>query len=381
MSALSWKIKLLKGLLSRKYASVGPLSATVDVTRRCNLRCLGCRYHSPLLNAVSPGDQSVNDIDLAMFERLCNDLVAIKTRYLILIGEGEPLLHPQIINLIATAKKAGLHVTLMTNGVLLDAGKISAFLDVRLDVLKVSFWATSVEEYHKNHPGSPPRLFEKIVSGLEQTKRMKKQRRSLLPTVILHQPITRFNSRNIGDTVELTCRTGSDVLSFSPLKTWGGMLERFGLSRSEERRMASDLRRLQYRLDALEIQHNIPEVLRRYRIGPAVWRAAPCYMGWLNTRIKVDGTVMPCEPCYLLMGNLQDRSFKDIWNAKPYQQFRIRTRSRQGLASMSKACDCSYCCHVDHNMRVHRIFRWLAFFLVDRSFIWDRSHDAERISA
>lgn len=46
MASAYQKIKLLQGLLTGEYAHTGPFHAVVGLTSRCNLRCVGCRYHS-----------------------------------------------------------------------------------------------------------------------------------------------------------------------------------------------------------------------------------------------------------------------------------------------------------------------------------------------
>jgi hypothetical protein len=36
---------------------------------------------------------------------------------------------------------------------------------------------------------------------------------------------------------------------------------------------------------------------------------------------------------------------------------------REGLARLAAKCDCFFCCHVTDNLRVHRMYRWLAPFV------------------
>ena len=67
MVMLYKKIKLLKGLFTGEVAQTGPFYVTVDLTRRCNLKCTGCRYHSHKVNDPSPGDQTMLDLSLNLF--------------------------------------------------------------------------------------------------------------------------------------------------------------------------------------------------------------------------------------------------------------------------------------------------------------------------
>jgi hypothetical protein len=72
MATFYQKTALLKGLLTGEVAKTGPFYVDIDLTRRCNLRCLGCPYHSPHINDTSPQNPAVMDISLDFFKRLCN---------------------------------------------------------------------------------------------------------------------------------------------------------------------------------------------------------------------------------------------------------------------------------------------------------------------
>jgi MoaA/NifB/PqqE/SkfB family radical SAM enzyme len=312
------------------------------------------------MSDISPGDQSVDDISASMFRKLCKELSGMGTKYAILIGEGEPLLHSQLIELVDAAKENGMHVTLLTNGTLLDEKKIKSFVQAKLDVLKVSLWGSTAEEYEKNHPQVGQNYFHRIVAGLKRTAFIKQEMRSPLPTVILHQPITKYNVKGIGKAIDLVQKTGSNALSFSPLKSWRGALDTYALSSDETKNAIVTLDQVGRRLEGLGIKHNIAETIIRYKKGEAVWRSLPCYMGWLNARIKVDGTVLPCASCYLTLGNISETRFSDIWNGNAYKSFRRNARTCEGLSKMHHVCDCGFCCHVEQNMKVHRLFKWFS---------------------
>jgi len=360
MATLHEKIALLRGLLAGEIAHTGPFYITVDVTRRCNLRCPGCRYHSPAVDMPSPGNQEITDTSLDMLQDMCDELRTMGTRGMILIGEGEPFLHPHLFDLLSAAKRVGLHVTLLTNGTMLDKAKAKLLINSRLDILKVSCWASSSDEYRHNYPGANPDNFQKIVTGLQHLARAKAEHASNLPHVVLHQPINANNFEAVDAMAELAHTTGCNMLSFSPFKTRKGELASLALSPDQERLLSLSLCRMKERLNALSIRHNIDQTLLRYRIGEAVWQKLPCYIAWLHARVKVDGTVLPCNPCDLPMGNLKRSSLREIWNDSPYKDFRKRTRTREGLTSMERHCDCGFCCHVEDNVRVHRIFKWVS---------------------
>ncbi len=361
MAAFIKKMNFLRSLMGKEYAYNGPFHVTIDVTRRCNLNCIGCRYHSRAIEKIdSPGDQEVLDMDPLLFKKLCRDLVSLGTTAIELSGEGEPLVNKNLFQLITMAKETGLNVTVFSNGTLLDSKHIESLMDARLDCLKVSLWGSTKDVYESNYPGTNPDNFERIVDGLKRLASDKRSRASLKPTVILHHPINRNNFRTLEEFVELAHKTGCDGVSFSPLKTRRGGLLSASLHPDEEKEVLSSLSRLETKVNALGFKHNIRDTLRRYEVGEAVWRTFPCCVGFLMTRVKVDGTIVPCNPCNVTMGNLIESSFREIWNNDAYKVFRRQTSTRQGLASMETDCDCGYCCYLNDNWRVHRIFKWIA---------------------
>jgi MoaA/NifB/PqqE/SkfB family radical SAM enzyme len=322
LATLDEKIKLLRGLLTGKVAKTGPFYVDIDLTRRCNLQCLGCPYHSPHVNNTSLQNLAMMDISSDLFKRLCSELKTMNTHSPILQGAGEPLLHPDVFEMISAAKAAGFHVTLITNGTLLDRDIIQALIDARLDILKVSLWASSTEQYQQNYPGTHSENFRKVVDGLKLLASLKAERNSMLPMVKLHHPINRYNFQTIDALVDLALRTGCNGLSFAPFRSFGvGALAPFDLSTDEERLVQLSLFRARRRLKSFPMGHNIDEILLRYKLGSAVWQKLPCYIAWIHARIRVDGAVQPCGSCSVAFGNLYENTLHQVWNGSAIRAF------------------------------------------------------------
>ena len=203
MATFYQKLRLLQGLLTREAAYTGPFVVTVDVTRRCNLRCLGCPTHSPYLNSQISNNPATQDLDVGMFERLCRELQTMDARTLVFCGEGEPLLHPRLFDMIRLAKSAGLRTVLLTNGTLLDETKVHSLIDSRLDLVRVSLWASSRDEYERNYPGTKTDYFEKVLNGLRLLASAKDSQESSSPCVTLHSVLNSQNVGGIGSFVDL----------------------------------------------------------------------------------------------------------------------------------------------------------------------------------
>lgn len=80
----------------------------IEITNRCNLTCDFCHGTKRPLGTMPPED----------FRRIAKKLRG-ETSYLYLHVLGEPLLHPQLKELLAIAGELGFRVCLVTNGTLL----------------------------------------------------------------------------------------------------------------------------------------------------------------------------------------------------------------------------------------------------------------------
>lgn len=365
MASLAQRIKILRGLLNGEEARTGPFYVDVDLTNRCNLKCVGCLYHSPYVEARPRGDSVAGDMPFSLFERLCSELKAMGTTDLTLQGAGEPMLHSDLPEIIQVAKSHGFGVELITNGTLLTRNNVEALVAARLDRLKVSLWASSADQYHDLYPGTDPGYFSKVIEGLKLVAAVKTERSSDRPLLALYQPLNHQNFQKIDALVEMAHGTGCDGLLFAPLGNVLGELPSIALGPEEERQARRSLSQARERLDSLGLKHNIGQVLFRYQMGRDVWKRLPCYLAWLHARIRVDGSVEPCGRCgaEVDFGNVNKQPFPEIWNSPAIRAFRRRAMTIDGLASLGEQCDCSYCCFIEDSLRVHRIFHWILPFV------------------
>lgn len=381
MYTLFDRIKLFRGLLSGEEARVGPFFAFMELTRRCNMQCLGCPTHSPRVKRPPADDLGVPDISYPLAEKYLADLQAMGTRSLIFGGRGEPFLHPRLFDLVAQAKQAGFHLNLVTNGTLLDEKRIDAIMACPPDELRVSLWASTPEEYAINYPGNNPENLRRVKEGLRRLGEKKAQRGQKLPEVVLHRVITKHNCHTLETLIDLARETGVNRLSFSPLRSLRGQLTEVTLSPEEERLVCQSLGEIHRRSPGLFPQTSLDQILTRYRLGEAVWEKLPCYVGWVLISLMADGTVKSCGSCEVAMGNLHTDALPVIWNGPAFRAFRRQTLTREGLAASGDECDCGYCCFVVESAKIHQKFRWFSFLVRGRAETLPRGSGAGSIQA
>jgi MoaA/NifB/PqqE/SkfB family radical SAM enzyme len=355
MTPLHQKVNLFRGLLTGHKAYSKPFYLTIDATHRCNLHCAYCRWHSQLLPATFLNKNLESDLSPELFRQLCADLSGTGTQTLQFVGAGEPLLHPQIYDMISTAKSFGFRVLLYSNGVLLDDSTIRMLIAARLDLLRVTLGDTSAEGFEQKHPQIKLGAFQRILDGLNQFSGIKREQGLTTPQLELGVPIDRNILADLDTIIKIAATTGCNGLFFSVVLDFGqDALKHFCLSPEEVDTACRVLPKKRKLLETLSIRHNIDEVLLRYQIGRNVWKRVPCYGAWYFSFIRSDGQVMVCQRSQIPMGDLKQNSFGEIWNCEAYQNFR-----RSALLDRNPPYDCEFCPHVINNHRVYSYLRWL----------------------
>jgi spiro-SPASM protein len=122
-----------------------PPMITLDVTNVCNLHCIHCPY--PAIEAKS--DFKVAHFPWEYFEKLVQELSEHDQPCLLrLVGDGEPMLHPRLIEMVQLAKaRTSCVVNLTTNGTFLSDEKIDKLLEAKIDLIDVSLDAVSKPVY------------------------------------------------------------------------------------------------------------------------------------------------------------------------------------------------------------------------------------------
>ena len=118
------EIKMIaKGLASTDH----PVLAHIIPIRRCNLACKYCNEF----------DDFSKPIPLETMKRRIDDLARLGTSVVTLSG-GEPLLHPELDEIIAHMRKYSIIAGMITNGYLLTADRIKRLNRAGLDHLQIS---------------------------------------------------------------------------------------------------------------------------------------------------------------------------------------------------------------------------------------------------
>jgi len=359
MIEMNRAVRLLLGVLRGGRPRTGPLFVDLDLTRRCNLDCIGCPYHSDV-EPLKTVDALARDMPLDLVQRLARELSSLGRPEIILAGTGEPLLHPRFGDILEVLRQATLPVHIITNGTLLDHERALSVVQSGVKRITVSLWASSPEAYARCHSAAHPENFSKVISNLEHLSRLKARLHTPLPAVYFNHVCTRDTYATIDAKIDLARDTGSTGILFNLFYPFDANTTGAMLTDEQRAQLLRDFPAARTRMDRLGLQHNITTqgILGRLVDGKDPWEQCPCYIGWYQAWVRRDGGVMPCCRCNLLVGDVNQSSFADIWDSPAYRNFRFRSRSKDTIGSLPGTCNCDWCCFMPQNARVHRVVKW-----------------------
>lgn len=126
-------------MIGKGLASTGhPILAHIIPMRRCNLACTYCNEFDDYSKPVPI--ETVR----ARLDKLADLGVAVIT-----ISGGEPMLHPDLDEIVAHTRRRGMIAGMITNGYLLTADRIKRFNQAGLDHLQISIDNVMPDEVSK----------------------------------------------------------------------------------------------------------------------------------------------------------------------------------------------------------------------------------------
>lgn len=291
---------------------IAPVHIDVGLTRNCNIKCHYCfgQLQGTKLAGVGP---------LVYFPRepllrYMRDAGEIGVRSMAYQGEGEPLLNPHVYEAIVEGKKAGVDISLATNGTLYDTGREGEEALEHLSWIKFNICAASDEAYRRLQ-GS--KLFSVAVEKLKWAVGYKRK-------------------RNLDVTIGLqTVVTPKDVDQVVPLaklgKEWG--VDYFVIKQCSDMQDNS-LGIFKTQLDNYKFADILAEAESYssgdYNVIPKWNMINNIQKRSYDTCLGVPfllfssgiGNLTPCGCMFgaddYIMGNLTKQSLKDIWESERY---------------------------------------------------------------
>jgi len=140
-----------------------PIEGLIETTFRCNLRCAHCYVSQPASSRAAADEE----LSLARLTRLVDELAEAGCLFLTFSG-GEPLLRADFPELYRHAIRAGLVVSVFTNGTLLNETAVDLFDEWRPDYVEISLYGITPATYERVTlvPGS----YARSIEGIERVR-------------------------------------------------------------------------------------------------------------------------------------------------------------------------------------------------------------------
>jgi len=262
-----------------------PSEVYLETTSACNLNCVMCPTQRASVKAFKPDGY----MDFRLFCRLVDQIGEMTPApRLWLHKDGEPLLHPRIVEMIEYASVRVPHVVLVTNGTLLNGKMTAAILETRLHEVRFSLEGSNKETYstvRRQTSNNPHRIagngvgYNKVVENIVRFCELKKAKGKETPRVGI-QMVEFEPTRAEIDTAVPFWSEVADFVRVIPLFSWSG---------------------------TVSVQKEMPPF--RY----------PCEHLWESQVISSDGTMVPCciyvDKTGNMGGHLADLSSKSMMEA------------------------------------------------------------------
>jgi len=279
-----------------------PLGLLAELTHRCPL---GCPYCSNPL-ALDP---RAEELDAATWARVFREAAALGVLQVHLSG-GEPAARRDLLEIMASARDAGLYTNLITSGVGLAAKTLGALAEAGLDHVQVSIQDS--EEASADH-----------IAGYEGAYARK---RALAAEVVaLKIPLTvnavihRANIARVEQLVSLALAMGATRVEIAHVQYYGWALK----NRAALMPTRAQVEAAVEQVESLRARHSgrividavVPDYHARF--------PKPCVGGWGRRSLNVtpSGKVLPCHAAESIPGlafwSVREHSLAEIWTSSP----------------------------------------------------------------
>ena len=243
----------------------------------CNYRCVFCYQTDPSFTQKANGFMGFMNLDL--FKRIIDEIEG-HIEFISLASRGEPLLCPEIEEMLAYTRGKFLNLKMNTNASMLDEKKCHAILQSGIKTLVFSADAAEEILYAQLRVGG------KLNRVLKNVERFQKIRETQYPDSKI---ITRVSGVKVNDVQDLE----------SMNRVWGELVDQIAF-----------------------VAYNPWENSYEREINDIV---TPCSDLWRRMFVWWDGLVNPCDVDYksiLSVGNVKKKSLGELWMSEEYNQLR-----------------------------------------------------------
>ena len=293
--------KKIKELLSGEYNEINnkrenqisaPLKISMNLTKKCNLRCKQCFSDS--------GEIMAKELTTDDMYRLFDDMNKYGT-FFICLGGGEPLTRPDLLDILNYGKKKQLAISVVSNGLLLTKELINKLNDANLDM----FWI-SLDGLEKNHEMLRGKTtFNKALNALQLLKDYYKGKTAIRIS------LNKFNVGEYKELIKIAEEYDVDLIRFTPIIS-------FGRAKNEDLTINQE-QYIDFLKNISKIKSKVEIVYPNKPTPQKIWigtNGFGCHCGKEAIWIDEVGNYSPCIfwGSKYILGNIKEKSYMDLWN-------------------------------------------------------------------
>ena len=290
-----------------------------ELTAACNLSCRYCRA-----SASHEPDQGELDTDEA--KRFVESIAPLKP--MLILSGGEPLLRPDLFQIIRLAVSLGIRVSLASNGTLITSGLAEEIADSGVSRVSISLdGADAAMHDHGRGQGS----FRRSSRGIENLRgRVDFQ---------INFTVTQKNQSELIRIFDLAEKLGAAALHIFFLVPTGRGREEDVITPVRQEEM---LRQIEGEMDrrTLEVQVTCAPQYARLKKPGHGRGSGGCLAGRRFVFVSRKGEVYPCGYLPLRVGSVREKNFIEIWENSPELQAlrEGRLKGKCGRCEFSRSC-------------------------------------------
>jgi radical SAM protein with 4Fe4S-binding SPASM domain len=286
-------------------------SFVFEVTQACNHDCLHC-YNAWKNPVAYPTGQLNTHETLTMLEKMLDQTGAS----LVTLTGGEPLLRPDLFDIVDFLGKRGITINLITNGSLLT-GDVVARLNGAVSVFEVPL-LSSDRQIHDRMSG--------VAGAFDRATMAIAELRATRQRVVTVFVATRWNLPTWRETAELAFALGVDGVMFNRFNPGGRGRENIAELQATPAELAAALDVAQELREKFELPVScsiaMPPCLFEHRRWPGLTFGF-CAAGTERAYYTLDplGNVRPCNHSTRILGNILRQDFAEIVAAPAMADF------------------------------------------------------------
>ena len=335
-----------------------PRTVFFSVNTVCGLHCKMCDVGSKNTEAaiykfLNPKPNAL--LSAATVKKIADELKGKADRFAF-IGT-EPMLHPDIEQILRISKEGGFAVQLTTNGINLEK-KYKTIIDTGVKDLWLSIDGPAA--LHDDIRGRKG-LFENILSGLKAMLAYAKETNQAAPDIFISYTISNLNYLALEEFIQAFSEIPFRNICFSHLNyvtpeiavrhntdypdlPTGPSTTNPSINNAKMNFLA-----LHSMCERVKIKYGnrvsfVPdldfwELVDFYLHPETLVGNARCLVPWRTIQVLADGSCVPMSRCFMnYFGNVNEQSMKEIWHSQAMNRFRIKLWNQKHYQPCLRCC-------------------------------------------